>query len=72
MAIDVSRERTPSGVPCLWQLTCRGNELRQEFHVPLIASLHFTPNGVSGRRHGFTINIALLTEGIPHHCIVGI
>jgi hypothetical protein len=31
--------------------------------VPLIASLHFTPDGVSGRRHVITINIPLLTEG---------
>jgi hypothetical protein len=31
--------------------------------VPLIASLHFTPDGASGRRHVITINIALLAEG---------
>lgn len=31
--------------------------------MPLIASLHFTPDGVSGRRHVLTINISLLTEG---------
>jgi hypothetical protein len=37
-------------------------ELRQ-FHVPLITSLHFTPDGVSGPRHAITKNIALLTEG---------
>jgi hypothetical protein len=24
------------------------NELRQEFHVAVIASIHFTPDGVSG------------------------
>jgi len=24
------------------------NELRQEFHVPMTTSLHFTPDGVSG------------------------
>ena len=41
------------------------NELRQEFHVPLITSLHFTPDGVSGPHHVITINIALLTEGGP-------
>ena len=38
------------------------NELRQEFHVPLTTSLHFTPDGVSGPLHVITINIALLTE----------
>jgi hypothetical protein len=31
--------------------------------VPLIASLRFTPDGGSGRRHVITINIPLLTEG---------
>jgi len=31
--------------------------------VPLIALLHFTPDGVSARRHVITINITLLTEG---------
>jgi hypothetical protein len=31
--------------------------------VPLVASLHFTPDGVSGPRHVTAINIALLTEG---------
>jgi hypothetical protein len=31
--------------------------------VLLIASLHITPDGVSGRRHVITINIALLAEG---------
>jgi hypothetical protein len=33
------------------------------FHVPLIALLHFTPDGVSARRHVITINSTLLTEG---------
>jgi hypothetical protein len=32
--------------------------------VPLSASLHFTPDGVSRRRYVITINIALLTEGL--------
>jgi len=44
--------------------TDASNELRQEFHVPLITSLHFTPDGVSEPRHVVTINIALLTEGM--------
>ena len=38
-------------------------ELRQEFHVPVRTSLHFTPDGVSRPRAVITINIALLTEG---------
>ena len=33
--------------------------------MPLITSLHFTPDGVSGPRHVLTINIALLTDGGP-------
>ena len=31
--------------------------------MPLITSIHFTPDGVSGPRYVITINIALLTEG---------
>jgi len=41
------------------------NELRQEFHVPLTTSLHFTPGGVRGPLHVITRDIALLTEGDP-------
>ena len=41
----------------------RAPELRQEFHVPVRTSLHFTPDGVSRLRAVATINIALLTEG---------
>jgi hypothetical protein len=29
----------------------------------MITSLHFTPDGVSGRSQAVTMNIALLTEG---------
>jgi len=39
------------------------HELRQEFHVPLTTSLHFTPDGVSGPVHAITINIALPDGG---------
>jgi len=38
-------------------------ELRQEFHVPVRTSLHFTPDGVTGARAIITINIALLDGG---------
>lgn len=38
-------------------------ELRQEFHVPLGTSIHFTPAGVCRPHAVMTINIALLTEG---------
>lgn len=41
----------------------RAHELRQEFNVPVRASLHFTPDGVSRPRPVITINMALLTEG---------
>ena len=50
----------------------RTNELRQEFHVPLITSLHFTPDGVSGLRNDITINIALLTESSHPFSVSGI
>ena len=39
-------------------------ELRQEFHVPSLSELHFTPDGVSASTDIVTINMALLTEGM--------
>jgi hypothetical protein len=37
-------------------------ELRQEFHVPVITLLHFTPDRVSRPRAVITINMALLVS----------
>jgi len=47
------------------------NELRQEFHVPLIASIHFTPDGVTGPLQVITMNIALLAEGFMQADFLG-